>query len=83
MEAIHNVPIMTKSMRFLRSLGAVLLLGWAAAGCSSGTCPLGTCPVKDLKYGPSTYDNEGTRAAVVTITDTNYPSLFPKSAGKR
>lgn len=74
---------MTPSMRFLRSVGAVLLLAWAATGCSTGTCPLGTCPVKDLKYGPSTYDNEGTRAAVVTITDTNYPSLFRKAAIKR
>lgn len=79
----HYFPIMTKSMRFLRIVGAVSLLGWAAAGCSAGKCPLGTCPVKDLKYGPSTYDNEGTRAAVVKITDTNYPSLFPKASGKR
>jgi len=69
---------MTKSIRILRSFGALLLLGWAAAGCSSGTCPL-----KGLKYGPSTYDNEGTRAAVVRIADTNYPSLLPKAADKR
>lgn len=48
---------------------ALTVLSLLATGCSS-------CPVLSGKYGPSYYDTEGVKTAVVRISDTNYPALL-------
>lgn len=70
-------PVFSHNSRFPKAMKIRLVLGMLAltalsllaAGCSS--CPLSSCT-----YGPSYYDTEGVKAAVVRINDTNYPALL-------
>jgi hypothetical protein len=57
-------------MKLLRFAGALWLgaLAGLLTGCSSWNLP--------TSYGPSYYDPDGPKAAIVSISDTNYPALL-------